>query len=167
MPSDRPIEYRYLICSQDPQTEQIHIRQWETHIEARIAPVHNKNVSEENVDTTDTYGLINDVEKIDRGWLTSETIVQFKFFNNPFKLKDRIKNKILYVKVSFRRLFLNLLLIRIPFNLTIFVLSNRYRYFDNLLSSSVPLIGVQPDSISYTDEHNKLLFCLIKQKLLI
>uniref|UniRef100_A0A336KEV4 CSON008817 protein n=1 Tax=Culicoides sonorensis TaxID=179676 RepID=A0A336KEV4_CULSO len=38
LPSNKEIRYRYLICSVDPHTEEIHIRQWETHIEPRVVP---------------------------------------------------------------------------------------------------------------------------------
>lgn len=102
LPSNKEIRYRYIICSVDPQTEEIHVRQWETHIEPRAVPFNNKEPPElQKVedDKVDVYGDVNGEIKLDRGWLTSETIVQFKFFNNPFMLKERIKNKLLYVKV--------------------------------------------------------------------
>lgn len=97
MPSNKEIRYRYLICSVDPQTEEIHVRQWETHIEPRAVPYNKVEGADEC--EMDVYGDVKGEIKLDRGWLTSETIVQFKFFNNPFMLKERIKNKLLYVKV--------------------------------------------------------------------
>lgn len=102
LPSNKEIRYRYTICSIDPQTEEIHVRQWETHIEPRCVPYNNEESLElQRVEDNkvDVYGDINGEIKLDRGWLTSETLVQFKFFNNPFMLKERIKNKLLYVKV--------------------------------------------------------------------
>jgi glycerophosphocholine phosphodiesterase GPCPD1 len=62
----------------------------------RIIPKGNELQPE---DCVETFGVVNGVEKIDKGWLTNETILQFKFFNNPFNLKERIKNRLLYVKV--------------------------------------------------------------------
>lgn len=95
LPSDRVVCYRYLIVSVEPTTEITHIRSWETHLEPREV----KLVAAEN-NKVDTYGDVDGVEKIERGWLTSETIVQFKFFNNPFMLKEKQKNKQLLVKVQ-------------------------------------------------------------------
>lgn len=81
--------------SVEPETEAIHIRSWETHLEPRII-----NLESAEGNRVDTFGEVDGVEKIDRGWLTSETIVQFKFFNSPFLLKDKLKNKQLFVKVK-------------------------------------------------------------------
>lgn len=69
----------------------------------RIIPATSQNG--DKTESVDTFGEINGVEKIDRGWLTSETILQFKFFNNPFKVKEKLKNKILFVKVRFVCIF--------------------------------------------------------------
>lgn len=95
LPSDRVVLYRYLIVSVEPQTETTHIRSWETHLDPRsVQPSDNETGK------LDTYGDIQGDERVDRGWLTTETIVQFKFFNNPFILKEKVKHKQLYVKVS-------------------------------------------------------------------
>lgn len=34
----------------------------------------------------DTFGFYQHFERVERGWLTSETAIQFKFFNNPIEL---------------------------------------------------------------------------------
>lgn len=115
--------YRYLICSIDPITENVHVRRWETHIKPRqisadhgeVTQIDSKSspvakaapqqpsspsTSKNSVPEIDTFGDINGVEKIDRGWLTTETVFQFKFIRNPFILKQKLKNRLLYVKVS-------------------------------------------------------------------
>lgn len=118
------VPYRYLIFSIDPITENIHVRRWETHlilrqisadhdevtqIESESSPVaeavpkqnSSPSASSKLSDTgIDTYGDIDGVEKNDRGWLTTETVFQFKFILNPFILKQKLKNRLLYVKVS-------------------------------------------------------------------
>lgn len=106
-------------------TENVHVRRWETHLIPRqISADHNEitqidsesspvadavpkqsnspsSSSSKSSDTgIDTFGDINGVEKIDRGWLTTETVFQFKFIRNPFILKQKLKNRLLYVKVS-------------------------------------------------------------------
>lgn len=58
-----------------------------------------RSTEAESSSEIETFGVVDGVEKIDKGWLTNETILQFKFFNNPFHLKERIKNRMLYVKV--------------------------------------------------------------------
>lgn len=118
------IPYRYLICTVDPITENIHVRRWETHLNPRqisadhgeIAQINSESSpvadavpkqsnspttsSKNNVPGIDTFGDINGSEKVDPGWLTTETVFQFKFIRNPFILKQKMKNRLLYVKVS-------------------------------------------------------------------
>lgn len=100
IPCDTDIEYRYFIASIDPQigNDMVHVRKWETHLKPR----HISKDSESQISTVETFGVVDGIEKVDRGWLTNETIVQFKFFNNPFHLKERVKNRLLYVKVIVR-----------------------------------------------------------------
>lgn len=97
IPKDVDVEYRYFIASVDPSDPfgSVHVRKWETHLQPRKVP----RDAEEAPNVVDHFGIIDGVEKVDKGWLTNETVLQFKFYNNPFLLKDRIKNRLLYVKV--------------------------------------------------------------------
>lgn len=126
IPLEKAVRYRYFIYSRDPnviEPRQLHIRRWETHLEPRQIP---KNTHSPTADSTttfksattsstespatnrlppaaatiDTFGDVDGLEKIDSGWLTTETIIQFKFFNNPFHLKQKLKNRLLYVKLT-------------------------------------------------------------------
>lgn len=125
VPDNKDIPYRYLICTIDPMTENVHVRRWETHLVPRQVSAYtndhriaaNGNAAampcDDSASTSvrtetkhidiDTFGDIAGVEKIDRGWLTTETVYQFKFIRNPFVLKQKLKNRLLYVKV--RNLF--------------------------------------------------------------
>lgn len=99
------MKYRYLICSVDPTSGNVHVRRFETHLVPRQVPIdlaeEEANGSKEKVQPKiDTLGDIDGTIKLDKGWLTTETIMQFKFFDNPFSVKERIKNRLLYVKVS-------------------------------------------------------------------
>lgn len=96
IPRDSDISYRYLQCSLDPITKNVYVRRWETHLKPRTVHAYD----DDKTATVDTFGEINGIEKVDRGWLTNETVIQFKFFNNPFKLKQKLKNRLLYVKVG-------------------------------------------------------------------
>lgn len=100
IPCDTDIEYRYFIASVDPQigNDMVHVRKWETHLKPR----HISKDNESQVSTIESFGIVDGIEKLDRGWLTNETVLQFKFFNNPFHLKERVKNRLLYVKVIVR-----------------------------------------------------------------
>lgn len=101
-------------------TENIHVRRWETHFKPRQICADPEKVTNTESEATsdspstsnssrspsskapdiDTFGDINGLEKIDRGWLTTETVYQFKFIRNPFILRQKLKNRLLYVKVS-------------------------------------------------------------------
>lgn len=101
----------------------MHVRRWETHLVPRqisadgdhitvidssngtAVPQQSNATSSKSKDSktaphTDTFGDIAGEEKIDRGWLTTETVFQFKFVRDPFTLKQKLKNRLLYVKVS-------------------------------------------------------------------
>lgn len=113
VPANKEIPYRYLVCSVDPATENIHVRRWETHLELRKISVDQSSTSPassspkaSSVPDIDTFGDISGIEKMDRGWLTTETVFQFKFIRNPFILKQKLKNRLLYVKVRIRSFFL-------------------------------------------------------------
>lgn len=98
IPSDADVVYRYFIASIDPQHQEcMYVRKWETHLKPRTILKGNEQQISDDVET---FGVVNGVEKVDRGWLNNETILQFKFFNNPFNLKERMKNRLLFVKVS-------------------------------------------------------------------
>lgn len=79
----------------DPLTQNVLVRRWETHLTPRKLTFENDQTG-----CMDTFGYNDGIEKIDRGWLTTETLIQFKFFNNPFNLKQKMKNRLLLVKVS-------------------------------------------------------------------
>lgn len=102
IPYDVDVNYRYFIASIDPSNQaSVHVRRWETHIKPRKISKGNEPQATNDIET---FGVVEGVEKIDKGWLTNETILQFKFLNNPFNLKDRIKGRLLHVKVDIENL---------------------------------------------------------------
>ncbi|XP_039952908.1 glycerophosphocholine phosphodiesterase GPCPD1 [Bactrocera tryoni] len=97
IPRDTRTEYRYLVVAVDPTAEKTIVRNWEAHLKPRsVIPGVNRKTRE----CDEEYGYINGVEKVDRGWVTSETIVQLKFFNAPFTWKQRMKRRLIFVKVT-------------------------------------------------------------------
>uniref|UniRef100_A0A1I8Q894 GP-PDE domain-containing protein n=1 Tax=Stomoxys calcitrans TaxID=35570 RepID=A0A1I8Q894_STOCA len=97
IPRDRTVAFRYFVCAVDPCTEKNLVRRWETSMALRqITPADQ----EPSAECHDVFGVVNGVEKVDRGWLSSETIVQLKFFNAPFSWKQRMKKRLMYIKVT-------------------------------------------------------------------
>lgn len=58
------------------------------------------NFTSDSLPDPDKFGYYNGYCKIERGWLTDETVIQFKIFNNPIKLwKNRLQNRKVHIKV--------------------------------------------------------------------
>lgn len=58
------------------------------------------NFTDQSSPDPEKFGYYNGYCKIERGWLTDETVIQFKLFNNPVKIwKNRLQNKKLFIKV--------------------------------------------------------------------
>ncbi|XP_005186862.1 glycerophosphocholine phosphodiesterase GPCPD1 [Musca domestica] len=97
LPRDRTIAYRYFICAVDPTSEKLLVRRWETSLALRQIAIDEQGPRRTDADI---FGVVSDVTKVDRGWLSTETIVQFKIFNAPFSWKQRMKKRLMYVKVT-------------------------------------------------------------------
>ncbi|KAL5279528.1 GPCPD1 family protein [Megaselia abdita] len=104
IPEQENVQYRYFVCAVVPTTENVIVRRWETHMVPRTVPASAKSGEETKPDLyvpyVDLFGDVKGEEKIDRGWLTSETVVQLKFFNAPFVWKQRVKKRLLYAKIT-------------------------------------------------------------------
>lgn len=98
---DEDVHYRYFVASLDPShlcgDSSVHVRRFETHMKTRVILKGNEPQAPNDIET---FGVVDGIEKVDKGWLTNETVLEFKFFNNPFNLKERVKNRLLYVKVT-------------------------------------------------------------------
>lgn len=100
IPRNKDIEYRYCIVGYDPLMDDVIIRFWEVMITPRIIrPCHNM------LKDCDAFGKIDRdalEPSVDRGWITTETIVQFKIFNAPFYwLKQAPRLLYIYIKPMF------------------------------------------------------------------
>lgn len=100
VPAEKNSQYRYLMCvSVDKNGKQENIvRHWESHLRPRVLhPVDYIN-GKYNLDV---FGYQDDVESVSSGWLTAETVVQLKLFNNPVTIwKRRYRDKKISVHVS-------------------------------------------------------------------
>ncbi|XP_063972976.1 glycerophosphocholine phosphodiesterase GPCPD1-like isoform X1 [Diachasmimorpha longicaudata] len=108
LPTDAEVQFRYFIavvCQSNGtknSAKTLIIRKWETHMQPRnIKKNTSSNFTEDSVPEPEKFGYHNGYCKIERGWLTDETVIQFKLFNNPIKLwKNRLQNKKLYIKMT-------------------------------------------------------------------
>ncbi|XP_072936412.1 glycerophosphocholine phosphodiesterase GPCPD1-like [Epargyreus clarus] len=94
VPNTCDVFYRYAICLVNEDTNDVIIRRWETNIHPRVI----KQTMLHPV--TDVFGEYDGKQRISRGWLTSQTLVQFKFINNPLKLKSRLVGRLMNIKVT-------------------------------------------------------------------
>ncbi|XP_011302442.1 glycerophosphocholine phosphodiesterase GPCPD1 isoform X2 [Fopius arisanus] len=108
LPADAEIHFRYfvaVVCQSNGtknSAKTLIIRRWETHMHPRsIKKEIPSNFTDESLPEPERFGYHNGYCKIERGWLTDETVIQFKLFNNPIKLwKNRLQNKKLYIKMT-------------------------------------------------------------------
>lgn len=98
IPAGVDVHYRYSVCivSGDSSSSRHHIlvRSWETELNPRLI-----SGEQTPADEPETYGLIGSTFKIDKGWLTTENLLQFKFYKNPFAFKSAIRDGTLLVKL--------------------------------------------------------------------
>ncbi|KAI8427719.1 hypothetical protein MSG28_002156 [Choristoneura fumiferana] len=95
IPNTCEIYYRYAICAiSDENKDDIVVRYWETNIKPRVIPETMLHP------VTDIFGKYNDRVGVTRGWLTSQTLLQFKFVKNPLKLKTRLTGRVMSIKVT-------------------------------------------------------------------
>ncbi|CAK1549809.1 unnamed protein product [Leptosia nina] len=94
IPNASDVFYRYVVCTVNEETNEIAVNQWENHIAPRVI---KESMLHPIIDSFGEYG--GNI-KIIRGWLTSQTLVQLKFFNSPLKLKSRLDGRIVRIKVT-------------------------------------------------------------------
>lgn len=69
--------------------------------------IASSNFTSDTLPSPDKFGYYNGYLKNERGWLTDETVIQFKLFNNPIKLwKSRLQNRKVHIKVCFQITYL-------------------------------------------------------------
>ncbi|KAL3281398.1 hypothetical protein HHI36_004607 [Cryptolaemus montrouzieri] len=99
IPDQKLVEYRFCVCVVLEQGVQVIVRHWETAIHPRHIDCDAISPLKEDVPLT--YGHIHNYEKIDRGWLNKETVVQLKLCNNPLTLwRPKYLNRKVYIKVT-------------------------------------------------------------------
>ena len=75
------------------------VRSWEGHFKPRNILATEKSPSE--TDDPQTYGEYDETERVDRGWLNKETLIQLKFCNNPLTLwRPKYTNRKVFIKVT-------------------------------------------------------------------
>jgi len=95
LPSNEEIQFRYFTCIVVEET--LIVRRWEANILPRTIISgngrHNAHL--------DLFGTYFGETRVNRGWLTKETIVQFKLFSEPIQMwKKSLRGKSFRVKVT-------------------------------------------------------------------
>lgn len=94
IPNTCDVFYRYGLALINEETNDVLIRQWETNVEPRVIKESMLHP------VTDTYGEFDGKTVLTTGWLTSHTLLQFKFVNNPLKLRSRLSGRPMFIKVT-------------------------------------------------------------------
>ncbi|XP_049887717.1 glycerophosphocholine phosphodiesterase GPCPD1-like [Pectinophora gossypiella] len=94
IPNTCEVLYRYAICVVLEDTNEIIVRRWETNVKPRVITENMLHP------TVDVFGEYDEKKMVGRGWLTAQSLVQFKFLNNPLKLKSRKGNRNMNIKVT-------------------------------------------------------------------
>ncbi|XP_053609885.1 glycerophosphocholine phosphodiesterase GPCPD1-like isoform X1 [Plodia interpunctella] len=94
IPNTCSVFYRYAVCIPIDDTNDVMVRYWETSIHPRVILESMVNP------VTDILGEISNENKITKGWLTMQSILQFKFMKNPLKLKSRLSERLMNIKVT-------------------------------------------------------------------
>lgn len=94
IPNTCDVFYRYVVAAEIEEIHDIVIRQWETNLHPRVI---NVNMLHPEVDV---FGDYQGKRNVQAGWLTTQTLLQFKFVNNPLELKSRLSGRIMTIKVT-------------------------------------------------------------------
>ncbi|XP_046443708.1 glycerophosphocholine phosphodiesterase GPCPD1-like [Daphnia pulex] len=106
LPVDQEVHFRYFTCivldhhleENEVNGRVLIMRRWETNISPRIIKI---NSSQNDLIHIDLFGTYNGETRVDRGWLTKETVVQLKLYNDPIRMwKKSLHGKSFRVKVT-------------------------------------------------------------------
>jgi glycerophosphocholine phosphodiesterase GPCPD1 len=99
IPDKVNVQYRYCVCVIIESGLQVIVRSWEAYVKPRLIQALDK--SPEASDESENYGEYDNIERIDRGWLNKETIIQLKLCNNPLTLwRPKYANRAVFIKVT-------------------------------------------------------------------
>ncbi|XP_017002091.2 glycerophosphocholine phosphodiesterase GPCPD1 [Drosophila takahashii] len=84
IPQNSSVEYRYFAATVGQSGGVVHIRRWESHVQAR-----SFNTTKFNGNRSDEFGLIGGERQLSRGWLQdSGNILQLKVFREAISLEE-------------------------------------------------------------------------------
>jgi len=101
LPSNEEIQFRYFTCiaveGRFVEQKTLIVRRWEANVLPRtIVPGNSTEFAH-----LDLFGTYFGETRVSRGWLTKETIVQFKLFNDPIEMwKKSLRGKSFRVKIT-------------------------------------------------------------------
>nr|CAH7743589.1 unnamed protein product [Callosobruchus chinensis] len=100
IPEGKKAVYRYCICIVIEAGLQVIVRSWETNLVPRMIDATDVQ-SPKMEDEPHEYGHYDNQERVDRGWLNKETVIQLKLCNNPLLLfRPKYQNRAINIKVT-------------------------------------------------------------------
>ncbi|CAH1991907.1 unnamed protein product [Acanthoscelides obtectus] len=100
IPEGKKALYRYCVCIIIDPGLQVIVRSWETNLVPRMidaSDVKSPTMEDEPYE----YGHYDNQERVDRGWLNKETVIQLKLCNNPLVLfRPKYQNRTINIKVT-------------------------------------------------------------------
>ncbi|KAF5298403.1 hypothetical protein FQR65_LT01181 [Abscondita terminalis] len=98
VPDGQEINYRYCVCIVIESGLQVIMRNWETNLNSRV--INSVDVCKGMSAEPSVYGDVDNCYRIDRGWITKETVVQFKLFKSPVLWRPRYTNRSVFIKIT-------------------------------------------------------------------
>ncbi|XP_023024329.2 glycerophosphocholine phosphodiesterase GPCPD1 [Leptinotarsa decemlineata] len=100
IPEKKKIEFRFCICVVIEAGIQVIVRNWETILSPRVLDTIS-SASPTLEDEPLEYGNYSYQERMDKGWLNKETVIQLKMYNNSLGLfRPKYQNRIINMKVT-------------------------------------------------------------------
>ncbi|CAG9853844.1 unnamed protein product [Phyllotreta striolata] len=100
IPEKKKVQFRYCICVIIEQNIQVIVKSWEANLLPREINSES-GISPKLEDPPHDYGFYDDSQRIDRGWLNKETVIQLKLCNNPLVLfRQKYQNRLVNIKVT-------------------------------------------------------------------
>ncbi|XP_064617078.1 glycerophosphocholine phosphodiesterase GPCPD1-like [Liolophura sinensis] len=107
LPGHRDYQYRYFLCTMresdnEDSDKSVLVTKWETNIKPRTFSPRAYCIHPEDCETqTSIFGRFDGRTSVSRGWLTSQTEIQLRFYGNPIQMwKARHREQMYRIKCT-------------------------------------------------------------------
>ncbi|KAJ8960972.1 hypothetical protein NQ318_020275 [Aromia moschata] len=99
IPDHQRVHFRYCVCILIEVGLQVIVRSWETNLSPRIIEANASSPTSK--EEPQEYGTYDHQERVDRGWLSKETVIQLKLCNNPLVIfRPKYHSRAINIKVT-------------------------------------------------------------------